>query len=120
MLSRTGQGASCIGSGPHQGRVTASMRRNQDRRLSLILTGLALLAIGTTVIFAQGDYAMTRSVIAGDGGFSSGGVYDVQGTIGQPVAGATSGGEYGLSSGFWGWVQSFFDVYLPLALSNSP
>jgi hypothetical protein len=36
------------------------------------------------------------------------------------VAGATSGGEYGLSSGFWGWVQSFFDVYLPLALSNSP
>jgi hypothetical protein len=53
------------------------MRRNQDRRLSLILLGLALLAIGTTVIFAQGDYAMTRSVIAGGGGFSSGGVYDV-------------------------------------------
>jgi len=59
-------------------------------------------------------------VIAGGGGFSSGGVYDVQGTIGQPVAGATSGGEHDLSSGFWGWLESFFDVYLPLVLRNNP
>ena len=48
------------------------MRRNQDRRLSLILLGLALLAIGTTVIFAQGDYAMGRSVVAVGGDLPDG------------------------------------------------
>jgi hypothetical protein len=90
------------------------------RRLSLILLGLTLLALGTSVVFAQGSYAMGRSVIAGGGGFSSGGVYDVQETIGQSVVGTASGGEYDLSSGFWGWLESFFDVYLPLVLRNYP
>ncbi|MCX6027447.1 MAG: hypothetical protein NTY23_14530 [Chloroflexi bacterium] len=42
----------------------------------------------------------------------SGGDYDLQGTIGQPVAEASSGGEFDLSSGFWGWLESFLDVYL--------
>jgi hypothetical protein len=90
------------------------------RHLPILLLALATLAILTTVALAQGGYGMTRSVIAGGGGFSSGGIYDVQGTIGQPVAGASSQGDYGVSSGFWGWVQSFFDVYLPLVLRNNP
>ena len=89
------------------------------RRLSLIFIGLALLALGTSVVFAQGSYSLSRSLIAGGGGFSNGGVYGVQGTIGQPVAGTASGGQYDLSSGFWGWLDSFFDVYLPLVLRNS-
>jgi len=90
------------------------------RHLPILLLALAMFAILTTVVLAQGDYSISRSVIAGGGGFSSGGVYDVQGTIGQPVAGATSGGEYDLSAGFWGWLESFFGVYLPLVLRNNP
>ena len=35
---------------------------------------------------------------------STGGVYSVSGTIGQPDAGVASGGNYSLIGGFWGAV----------------
>ena len=35
------------------------------------------------------------------GGTSSGGMFTVSGTIGQPDAGTLSGGEYTLRGGFW-------------------
>jgi hypothetical protein len=53
------------------------------RHLPLILLVFALLALITTVVLAEGDYAIRRSVIAGGGGLSAGGQYDLQGTIGQ-------------------------------------
>ena len=90
------------------------------RHFPSILVVLALLAVLTTVALAQGGYAMTRSVIAGGGGFSVGGPYDLEGTIGQPLTGVSAQGDYEVSSGFWGSVQSFFDVYLPLVLRNNP
>jgi hypothetical protein len=90
------------------------------RHLLLFLLVLALLALLTTVVMAQGDYAHTRPVMAGGGGVSAGGSYDLQGTVGQPVIGVSAGGDYDLSSGFWGWLKSFFDVYLPLVLRNNP
>ena len=40
--------------------------------------------------------------IDGGGSTSTGGVYSVSGTIGQPDAGTMSGGSYTLSGGFWG------------------
>jgi hypothetical protein len=90
------------------------------RHLPSILVVLAFLAVLTTVVLAQGSYAMTRSVIAGGGGVSIGGQYDLQGTVGQPVTGTSAQGDYGVSSGFWSWLESFFDVCLPLVLRNSP
>jgi len=90
------------------------------RHLPLVLLVLAILALLTSVVLAEGDYAIQRAVIAGGGGFSSGGSYDVQGTVGQPLTAVSSAGEYDLGSGFWGWLESFFDVYLPLVLRNHP
>lgn len=49
----------------------------------------------------------------GGGGTSTGGVYKMMGTIGQPDAGAITGGVYALHGGFWQ------GVYL-LQLSNGP
>jgi hypothetical protein len=40
-------------------------------------------------------------LIATGGGSSTGGVYSLSGTTGQPDAGAMSGGVYTLSGGFW-------------------
>ena len=40
--------------------------------------------------------------IDGGGGTSTGGVYSVNGTIGQPDAGKMSGGNYSVDGGFWG------------------
>ena len=37
----------------------------------------------------------------GGGGTSTGGVYSVSGTIGQPDASAISGGTFSLEEGFW-------------------
>jgi hypothetical protein len=47
-------------------------------------------------------YAIDWFTIDGGGGTSTGGVYSVSGTIGQPDAGATmSGGNYAVDGGFW-------------------
>ncbi len=44
--------------------------------------------------------------IDGGGDTSTGGVYAVSGTIGQPDAGAMTGGPYSLAGGFWAVLQT--------------
>ena len=64
---------------------------------------LALLfgLIVPSVCLAQ-SYAIDWYKIAGGGGISTGGVYSVSGTIGQPDAGGPMpGGNYSLTGGFW-------------------
>ncbi len=50
----------------------------------------------------------------GGGGTSTGGVYSVTGTIGQPDAGAMSGGNYTLQGGFWGLIAAVQTPGAPL------
>jgi len=83
---------------------TVSHRRFARRRH----TGLALLLGFILLHFAcclrvQGQsYSIDWYKIAGGGGTSIGGVYQVSGTIGQPDASsAMSGGNYSLTGGFW-------------------
>jgi hypothetical protein len=66
---------------------------------------LALLAGGWLGLSLPGtaqDYAINWSTVDGGGGTSTGGVYSVSGTIGQPDAGTMSGGNYTVEGGFWG------------------
>ena len=65
-----------------------------------------------------GPYELSWSDV-GASGSSSGGVYSLDSTIGQPEAGAVSGGDYTLAGGFFaspGVLQSpvMPRVYLPL------
>jgi hypothetical protein len=48
-----------------------------------------------------GGFDLTWFSIDGGGGVSTGGVYSVSGTIGQPDAGAMTGGNFSLVGGFW-------------------
>jgi hypothetical protein len=59
-------------------------------------------AVGLAVsAFAQG-YSVDWSKIAGGGSTSTGGTYQVSGTIGQPDAsGPMTGGNFALTGGFW-------------------
>jgi len=58
------------------------------------------LALGLAA-FAQ-DYRIDWWTVDGGGGTSTGGVYAVSGTIGQPEAGGPMiGGNYTLTGGFW-------------------
>ncbi|MHC4458352.1 MAG: hypothetical protein ACYS0I_14945 [Planctomycetota bacterium] len=61
---------------------------------------------------ALGDYELSWYTIDGGGGRSSGGQYELLGTIGQPDAAAMSGGGYELLGGFWpGGPLCFVDFY---------
>jgi hypothetical protein len=74
----------------------------------LIPNVLLLLAL-TSIAYPQ-NYSIGWHQIAGGGGTSTGGVYSVSGTIGQPDAsGAMSGGQYSVTGGFW----SLFAVQTP-------
>jgi hypothetical protein len=58
---------------------------------------LALLSLGA---IAQ-DTKIESHVISGGGGTSSSGSVVLTGTIGQPVAGLSTGGNYRMKAGFW-------------------
>ena len=63
--------------------------------------GLLMPAFG----FAQ-QYSIDWYKVSGGGGTSTGSVYSVSGTIGQPDAsGAMSGGNYSVTGGFWSLIQ---------------
>ena len=66
------------------------------------------------------DYSLDWSTIDGGGGTSTGGVYSVSGTIGQPDAGAMSGGQFNLVGGFWSVIAAVQTPGAPLlAITNT-
>ena len=84
------------------------------KRIIIILVGSVI----PTLVFTQ-SYSIDWYKIAGGGGVSTGGVYALSGTIGQPDAGASSGGTYSAQSGFWGFVSAIQTPDAPL-LSIAP
>jgi hypothetical protein len=76
---------------------------------------LALLLAAATCIsgFAQ-SYSIDWFTIDGGGGTSTGGVYSVSGTIGQPDAGRMTGGNFTLDGGFWGIIAAIQTPGSPL------
>ena len=66
------------------------------------MKALSLLTIVLiTVPMVGADYSISWYTIDGGGGTSSGGPYQLTGTIGQPDADYSGGGQYELLSGFW-------------------
>ena len=60
------------------------------------------LLLSTSALGETGrQYNLTWSTIDGGGGTSSGGQYVLVGTIGQPDAAYSAGGNYELLGGFW-------------------
>ena len=63
-----------------------------------------LLTLVTLAVSAQ--YSIDWYKIAGGGGTSTGGTYQVSGTIGQPDASGTmTGGQYSLTGGYWAMIN---------------
>jgi hypothetical protein len=75
-----------------------------QKRLALLLSFILLPS--SFILRASGQsYSISWYKVAG-GGTSSGGNYQVSGTIGQPDAGtAMSGGNYSVTGGFWSMVS---------------
>ena len=76
----------------------------------ILLFGFLIPAIS----FGQ-QYAIDWFTIDGGGGTSTGGVYQVSGSIGQPDAGPTmSGGNYSVDGGFWSLIAAVQTPGAPL------
>jgi hypothetical protein len=93
-----------IGTGPRlesQSAVAAGALPAHSKTWRLRLASFCIL-LSAFCFRAWGQYTIDWSTIDGGGGTSTGGVYTVAGTIGQPDAGVMSGGNYTLQGGFWG------------------
>jgi hypothetical protein len=77
------------------------------------LSGLAAAFALAASVSAQ-NYSIDWFTIDGGGGTSTGGVFSVSGTIGQPDAGVMSGGSYSLVGGFWGIIAAVQTPGAPL------
>jgi hypothetical protein len=71
------------------------------RRLHFCLLLLLLSAFSFQLSASAQSYSLDWSTIDGGGGASTGGTFQVTGTLGQPDAGTMSGGNYTLQGGFW-------------------
>jgi hypothetical protein len=77
---------------------SSATHRTLARTTALLL--LSILNAYLSTGFAQ--YAINWHTIDGGGGTSTGGVYSVSGTIGQPDAGRPmTNGQYSVTGGFW-------------------
>jgi hypothetical protein len=84
-------------------------RRHKQRPVGIagrVCLLLLVLLHSAFCLCAQGQYSIDWSSINGGGGTSTGGVYSVSGTIGQPDAGRMSGGNFTLDGGFWGLIAA--------------
>ncbi len=74
-----------------------------------VITFAILYAATAAFALIGGGYDLTWNTFDGGGGTSTGGGYEVSGTIGQPDASAADamiGGSYSLTGGFWGGISS--------------
>ena len=90
----------------------------------LTLLGGSLQAPGRVSAQSGGPYGLTWSTVDGGGTtVSSGGQFNLGGTIGQSDAGVMMGGDFTLGGGFWGGGarQSGpeHQIFLPLVLANA-
>jgi hypothetical protein len=75
------------------------------RDLCFLLLGILTVLMAAPQAFSQSGGAYDLTWHTNDGGgttSATGGAYSLGGTIGQPDAGASSGGAYALTGGFWG------------------
>jgi hypothetical protein len=74
----------------------------RNRTLLILLAALSILLLVTVALAAPDTLRLPWWTADGGGGQSTGGDFTLRGTIGQPDGGQLQGGQYRLSSGFWG------------------
>ena len=85
--------------------------------LQACLTTVLVCMLASVTALAQ-TYSVNWSAVDGGGGTSTGGVYTVSGTIGQPDAGKLAGSNYTLEGGFWGIVGAVQTPGAPYAYTS--
>jgi hypothetical protein len=97
-------------------------KRTTSVLLALLVGGLLFTTTALTA-GSQGYDLSWWTVDGGGGSLSIDGGYSLNGSLGQPDAGALASNDYMLSGGFWGGealAGRMHRVYLPLVLRQSP
>ena len=97
-------------------------KRTTPVLLALLVGGLLFTTTALTA-GSQGYDLSWWTVDGGGGSLNIDGGYSLNGSLGQPDAGALAGNDYVLSGGFWGCgvlAEEMYQVYLPLVISQSP
>src|ERR1051325_7340389 len=81
-------------------KTNSSIRTWKGMRGTVVILAVFLSALAVSNASAQ-SYSIDWFTVDGGGGTSTGGVYSVSGTIGQPDAGVMSGGNFSITGGFW-------------------
>ena len=86
--------------------------------IASLIGALLLLSITFAVYAEVAEFVINWWSVDGGGDSSQGGGYTLIGTIGQPDAGAMSGGNYTLYGGFLpgGTLLERVELYLPLVI----
>jgi|ERR1051326_27164 hypothetical protein len=90
--------------------------KNAEQNLIFgLVLAVVILVVGFSGLRASAQsYSIDWFTIDGGGGTSTGGVYSVSGTIGQPDAGHMSGGNFTIDGGFWGIIAAVQSPGAPL------
>ncbi|MBN1316987.1 MAG: hypothetical protein JXA42_16015 [Anaerolineales bacterium] len=91
----------------------------KTRWMIIILLLTATLFIFSAVFATPDATIIDRYVIGGGGGRTEVGIYTLDGTIGQAVAGVSATSTT-LCSGFWCGIMGGHTIYLPLVLNTPP
>ena len=84
--------------------------------LIFALVVLVLLTSSVLAVAQAGEFSLPWYTIDGGATSSQAGSFELSGTIGQPDAGALSGGEFSLAGGFGGSAPTSANrqLYLPI------
>ena len=91
--------------------------RRGGRGVRFAVLALIALVVLASAALASGSYEIPWfTVDSGGATIGAGGEFTLGGTVGQPDAGALSGGEYTLLGGFWAGSGPNSYAYLPVIL----
>jgi hypothetical protein len=95
---------------------------NKGKATALLATLLCgLLVAGVVWATSSADLDLSWWTVDGGGAnFSSGGDYQLAGTIGQPDAGALGGGPYTVAGGFWPGTGAETSTFTPTPTGTLP
>jgi hypothetical protein len=83
------------------GMVAPKASQDHGNKIPPMIRILASIGLLMVAVAAHAQYSIDFYTIDAGGGTSTGGVYRITGTVGQPDAGVSSGGPYVLQGGFW-------------------
>jgi hypothetical protein len=69
--------------------------------MTRIVAGMVIALLTLIPDSRAAPYAVPQAVLAGGGGSSAGGTFEVTGTLGQGVVATSTGGVFELNGGFW-------------------